>query len=122
MDRNKIAKKLGANIRLYRTKLGISQESLAFMAGMHPSYLGCLERGEKCPTIETVFKICDALHISVAELLDFEATPCDNSNVLSYRLEKAIKKLSHTKQRCIVEIIEDIVALCTENEKNQPTA
>ena len=116
MNREDISKNLGANIKQYRTKLGVSQESLAFLAGMHPSYLGCLERGEKCPTIETVFKICEALHISVAELLDFETPPSSHTNVIPYHLEKSIQKLSHNQQRCILEIMENIVALCEDRK------
>ncbi len=61
--------KLGSIIRLYRTKRCFSQERLAQLANIDAKYYGKVERGESSPTINTVFKICDALEISLLELL-----------------------------------------------------
>ena len=72
MDRNQLTKLIGANIRKYRLKIDVSQESLSLSAGINPAYVGRLERGEKCPTIDTLYKICSALEISVCEILNFE--------------------------------------------------
>ena len=62
-------KKIGQNIRKYRLKIDISQENLAMSAGLYPAYLGRLERGEKCPTIDTLYKISCALGITINELI-----------------------------------------------------
>ena len=42
-----ISKVLGERLRSYRNQKGWSQEKLAERAGLHPTYIGQLERGEK---------------------------------------------------------------------------
>lgn len=49
---------------------GLSQESLARLCDRHPTYIGQLERGEKCPTIDSIDKVCQALQISLSQLFD----------------------------------------------------
>lgn len=44
-----MSKALGARLRQYRIQKGYSQERLAGLAGVHPTYVGQLERGEKNP-------------------------------------------------------------------------
>lgn len=57
---------VGEKIRYYRKKIDLSQEALALKAGLHPAYLGKLERNEKHPTIETTDKIVTVIGISYA--------------------------------------------------------
>ena len=40
-----IAKTVGRRLRSYRLALGLSQERLAERAGLHPTYIGQVERG-----------------------------------------------------------------------------
>lgn len=63
-----ILKKLGNNIKERRAELNISQESLAFNAGVHRTYLGAVERGEKNVAFINLHKIAKALNISISEL------------------------------------------------------
>ena len=65
-----IAKYIGQRIRNYRTKLGLSQEKLAELSGVHPTYIGQLERGEKNATIESIEKISNALNIPLSTLFE----------------------------------------------------
>lgn len=60
---------IGENIRLLRIKSDLSQEQLAFNAGVNTSYIGQIERGEKNPTIKTLDKISLALDIDLIDLL-----------------------------------------------------
>lgn len=109
MEREILTKNIGSNIRKYRLKKDISQEALAFSSGIHPAYIGRLERGEKCPTIDTLFKICEALEISVCEMLNFEIDTKSSVTQAKLRIENALKKLPETKQIIIAEIIENFV-------------
>ena len=111
MKREELTKNIGTNIRKCRLKKDISQESLAFSAGIHPAYIGRLERGEKCPTIDTLYKICSALEISVCEILNFEADTKSSDTQAKIRIENALKKLPDTQQIKIAEIIENIADL-----------
>lgn len=46
-----------------RHKMGLSQEELADLAGVHRTYVSQMERALKMPTLATLFKICRALQI-----------------------------------------------------------
>ncbi|WP_052262824.1 helix-turn-helix domain-containing protein [Chromobacterium violaceum] len=57
------------NVRRRRLALGLSQEELAEQAGVHRTYVGMLERGEKNVTIYNIERIAAALNVSAASLL-----------------------------------------------------
>ena len=61
---------LGKKVRQLRTAAGLSQEELAFSAGMKRSYLSDLERGTRNPTVRALGRIAAALDVSPAQLLD----------------------------------------------------
>ena len=52
-----------------REAAGMSQERLAFEAGVHRTYISLLERDKKSPTLNVLFRICKALNISAADLV-----------------------------------------------------
>lgn len=62
---------LGAAVRHYRSRLGVSQEELAWRAGVHRTYLGGIERGERNPSFGNVMKLCDALGVKLSELASY---------------------------------------------------
>lgn len=51
-----------------RKLLNYSQEELAFRCGVHRTYIGALERGEKSPTLTTICKISKGLNIDMSTL------------------------------------------------------
>jgi transcriptional regulator with XRE-family HTH domain len=65
----KVINDFGKNLRELRKKRNLSQENLADECGLHRTYLGGLERGERNPTLTTMKRIADALHVSLDELL-----------------------------------------------------
>jgi transcriptional regulator with XRE-family HTH domain len=67
-----IHKNIGIRIRQHRNHLGLSQEKLALNAGLTVSFLGDIERCQKKPTVESLEKILNALHISFCDFFDFE--------------------------------------------------
>ena len=58
----------GRRVRELRKEHGFSQEELAHRAGLHYTYVGGIERGERNPALVNIGKIAAALGISVAEL------------------------------------------------------
>lgn len=69
MDKEPILVAFGQRIRQLRKSRGLSQENLAFSVGVHRTYVGMIERGEKNITLSNIRKMADAFGISVSELL-----------------------------------------------------
>lgn len=63
--------KFGHKVQEARKARDISQEKLAVMLSMHRTYIGMIERGERNPTIRTLYKISKALKIKASEILPF---------------------------------------------------
>ena len=61
---------VGERIQAYRKNAGLTQEKLAETAGIHNTYVGQLERGEKNATLETIEKVARALDISLEVLFE----------------------------------------------------
>lgn len=60
---------IGKRIRAQRLKNQLSQERLSELAGISTSFLGSVERGEEILSIETLFKLANALRVPVSWLL-----------------------------------------------------
>ena len=60
---------LGGNIRRQRLKTGLSQEVLADRAGLHRTYVGGVERGERNISVLNLAKIATALDVEITVLL-----------------------------------------------------
>ena len=60
---------VAANLRRLRVERNVSQERLAFDAGVDRSYVGGVERGEENPTVDTLDKLAATLAVQVGELL-----------------------------------------------------
>ena len=69
MSNKDIRKIIGDNVRFLRLQLKLSQEKLAFRTGLHRTYIGGIERGERNPTILTIAKIAKALDVNPQELI-----------------------------------------------------
>jgi len=70
-DMGEIHKKLGRRIRELRKIKGWSQEKLASKAGLHFTYIGAIERGERNITLENIEKLAAALDVRIDDLLKF---------------------------------------------------
>ena len=61
--------KVGAVIQAVREEKGLSQEVVSGLAGIGRTHLSAIERGVRKPTLETFFKIAEALDMSASELM-----------------------------------------------------
>jgi transcriptional regulator with XRE-family HTH domain len=55
-----------------RAERRISQEALADLAGLHRTYIGSVERGERNISIDNIAKLAIAFGISPSKLLEDE--------------------------------------------------
>lgn len=62
-------KSLGAAIRQEREAKDLSQEEFAHQCGLHRTYIGSVERGERNVSLENIIRIADTLGITASELL-----------------------------------------------------
>lgn len=60
---------LGDELRKAREEAGLTQEQLSFAAGIDRSYISQLENDRKSPTVDLLFRICDALGVSASAVL-----------------------------------------------------
>lgn len=60
---------LAANLRRLRIKLGLSQEEFAERCGLHRTYIGAIERGERNVTLKTLAHIAESLGVGALDLL-----------------------------------------------------
>jgi len=61
---------LGERVRFVRKRLSLSQEGLAERCGLHRTYIGGIERGERNVSLDNIYKIARALEIHVGEFFD----------------------------------------------------
>ena len=59
----------GRRVRKLREAKGWSQESFADEIGIHRTYIGGIERGERNPTLTTIVRIAKALGVKPSELV-----------------------------------------------------
>lgn len=66
-----VLQKFGDKLQKVRKSQSISQEELAAKLSMHRTYIGMVERGERNPTIRTLYKLAKALKVEASDLLPF---------------------------------------------------
>lgn len=69
MKRNSFPQRVGAALRRRREAQEISQEDFAERVGMHRTYYSAIERGLKNIRLETLERICNALHARMWEVI-----------------------------------------------------
>jgi transcriptional regulator with XRE-family HTH domain len=60
---------VGRNLRAYRLDRGLSQEAFADVMGVHRTYMGGLERGERNLTLRSLERIAERLNLPPLDLL-----------------------------------------------------
>ncbi|MGN0401285.1 MAG: helix-turn-helix domain-containing protein [Acetatifactor sp.] len=105
---SEIATIVGQRLRLRRQELGYSQELTAEKAGLHPTYIGQVERGEKNATIESIEKICIALDYPLEDLFNKIVTSNTRCNT-AQKCYDLIVRQSMKDQENMYILIEDII-------------
>ena len=73
---------VGKVIQKYREEKGLSQEVVSGFAAIGRTHLSAIERGERRPTLETFYRIGEALDVKPSIILAAIETEMDN-NALS---------------------------------------
>lgn len=68
-----LQRSVGRNLRRYRQARGLSQEDFADLVGVHRTYMGGLERGERNLTLKSLERIATVIAVDPLELLQERA-------------------------------------------------
>ena len=88
-SRAELRRAFGVTIRRLREERGIAQEQLALLAGVNRVHMGRLERGEHLPNLGLVYKLIEALNVSL--------------RCWSRRLEEALDEIQQARKPSEVE-------------------
>jgi transcriptional regulator with XRE-family HTH domain len=105
-----IKKAFGLRVKELRKKLGISQEEAADRAGLHFTYWGAVERGEKNLTIESMQKIATGLGTTVGPLFKYEKGYREEDLAAVAEIYGLIKGLSNKQVEIAKRILKATVA------------
>lgn len=70
MRKNATLVELGLRFQKKRIELGLSQEELAHRAGLHRTFIGFIERGERSITVINFLRVTTALNIDPGTILN----------------------------------------------------
>jgi len=111
IDTSRFARELGARIAACRKEQGLSQTQLGELVGQSQQVIADYETGRRRIPACNLASIADALGISTAKLLDGAEQPQAKRGPASKldRLTAQIAKLPRTRQRFVIEMLENAV-------------
>lgn len=68
---NELQKLFGKRVRLLRERQGLTQEELGSKAGLHETFIGQVERGERNLSFLNIMKLADSLKVFAGELFQW---------------------------------------------------
>lgn len=100
-----IATALGLRIRELRNERHMSQEELAFKAGISAAHLGQIERALKNPTVDTVAKIAAAMGVPITTLFTEEQAKADMGSPVISKINAHLMDMTEDQQRDFLRIV-----------------
>jgi len=108
---------VGKRIKELRTIKGFSQEQLALLSDITPTYLGLIERNLKNPTIKVIEQLCDSLNISLFDFFSDSTSKGESTfDTLSIQIISQISSCTDEEKELILDMIKKMLKL-----KNLPT-
>lgn len=105
-----IKRQFGARLRSIRIKKGLTIEDLSDLAGLHSTYVGSVERGERNISLEAIEKLTKGLEMDIYELF---LPNIENGGEKLENFLKEIKKLTailnQNERKFVLNLIEIII-------------
>jgi transcriptional regulator with XRE-family HTH domain len=104
-------KLFGGKVREHRLRQGLTQEALAEKCGLHWTYIGGLERGEKNPTLGTISRLADGLGVGVRDFFDRRGRPRVGENIRIYaELTRLLGKEDPQTKAMAIDVLRDVIS------------
>lgn len=110
MEMNEFLLAIGAELRASRKAMGLTQEKLAELAELHPTYVSEIERGRVNASIYTFYTLSRALHLNITALLNLPADNVDRS--LEFELAEIggrIRRLDETRRKLCLSAVKGLL-------------
>ena len=101
--KSKIAKYIGNNIYQFRKKKCYTKEDLAEKSNLSANHIYELEMGNCMPTTITLIDICNALKVSLSQIIDTKLF--DNDNNLSEDFLEDFIKLTEKEKNSVMQLV-----------------
>lgn len=102
-----ITTEIGARVRAFRLRRGLTQEELAERADLHNTYVGQIERGEKNLSVVSLDKILTALGVSYAAFFEpFDLTHGEES--VAAQCYQIVDAKSPAQQAAFLRILKEL--------------
>ena len=95
---------VGERITLFRERKGITVNKLANLSGLSQSHLRDIELGNKTPSVETLYQVCEALGITLKDFFDDES-----ENLLSNDpIVRRIYQMDEVQRKTLLAFLETV--------------
>ena len=104
---------LGTRIKEQRQRRMLTQQQLAEKVSLTPGFISRIETGKKKPSLEVLLSICEALNITLNDLLVGNQIPKEND--YNAEIAEILSAYNESERRLIFEITK---AVCKAIKKN----
>jgi transcriptional regulator with XRE-family HTH domain len=104
-----LSETVGANIRRYRKERGLTQEQLGERSELDWTTIGAAERGVRYLSVQSLYRVAQALGVSMNDLIDTpEHEPTETEQAL-YRLTQFLQDASVEQIELVTQIARLVV-------------
>jgi len=107
-----LRKRFGLTIRTLRKAKGLTQEMLGEKTGLHNTYIGAIERGERNPSLKCIEKIAKAFRVNIHELFSLppiqRKTPAQRE-IIATEILSLMRNCDEHSLSLVRTILQDII-------------
>lgn len=114
MVKRNIYEVLAGRVREHRVRLGWTQEQLGERSGLHPSYIGMIERHARKVSLLTVQRLAEALEVKISELLTEESPVRYKPSDMETKIVSVVRDRPLRQQEFVYKTIKNLVRLSSK--------
>lgn len=89
----------GLRLKEVRERIGMSQYRLAKVSGISQSTISDIENGKMSPSVDTMYRLCSALGVTLSEFFSDEQPSSDRISRLTPEQRQALDKFLETLEK-----------------------